>query len=113
MRKRIFNMIAVTMVFCFLMVAFGSVAQAGDQLLEAKIESMAVRTDKNGNEYVRFIIKEDRSINGVAYKADTVVMAFGTQVEPAKKLSEGGQLKAVCSQNEYQGRKNYNIIQIL
>ena len=86
---------------------------AKDIMLDTEIKTMTVANDKNGNEYVRFIIEEPRSLNGVEYTDTVAVMAFGSTVADAKELSEGDGLKAIASQNEYRGRTNYNIIKIL
>ena len=83
---------------------------AADSILDTTIKSVTVSNDKNGNEYVRFIIVEDKELHGIEYKADVVTMAFGSAVEKAKTYSDGDQLKAIISQNEYRGRTSYNII---
>jgi hypothetical protein len=93
--------------------AFANMASAQEVVLDTKIEQMAVQKDKNGNEYVRFIIKEVRTLNGIDYEAEVVTMAFGGTVADAKELKTGDTLKAIASVNEYQGRKNYSLIQIL
>jgi len=87
-----------------------SIAFAADKLLDTKIESITVKNDKNGNPFARIIIKEARKLNGVAYETTVPVMVFGDLVASAKVLKAGETLKAVVSQNEYQGRMNYNVI---
>jgi hypothetical protein len=72
-------------------------AAAEDKILDLSVDSMTVALTKNGNEYVRFIVTEDRSLNGVAYKRSLPVMAFGADhVAAAKAYNEGDQLKAVA-----------------
>ena len=111
-QRRLINMAILALFMCTLLIVNPN-AYAEDVLVESKIINMSVKIDKNGNEYVRFIIKETKELNGLTYQADTAVMAFQTSVIAAKKLSEGDTLKAICSKNEYKGRLNYNIIQIL
>lgn len=106
--KKLFVAFAVMAIMCTL-----AVVQPGfsaDLMLESQINTVTVATDKNGNEYVRFIISEDKNLNGVAYKADTAVMAFGSTVEKAKTFTSGDKLKAIAQSNEYKGRTSYNIL---
>ena len=104
-RNRLFAVILVISIL-----AFASFAAAADLMLDTTIKTATVATDKNGNEYVRFIIVENKELNGIAYKADTVVMCFGSIVESAKGYSDGDPLKAIASTNEYKGRTNYSVI---
>ena len=100
--------------FAFILVSFIAFtiqsAAAADLMLDTTVKSVTIATDKNSNDYVRFIIVEDKELNGIAYKADTVVMVFGSIVETAKGYSNGDPLKAIVSQNEYKGRTNYSVI---
>jgi len=101
----------VIMLISFIALAvFVQNSVAADLVLDTTIKSATVSNDKNGNEYVRFIIVEDKELHGIAYKADTVVMAFGSTVATAKTYSDGDKLKAIASSNEYKGRMNYNIL---
>jgi len=86
-------------------------AQAGEVMLDTTIEQMTVQQDKNGNEYARLIIKEDRELNGVPYTIEVVTMVFGSDlVAKAQQLSPGDTIKAIATTNEYQGRTNYNVL---
>lgn len=96
------------LILCIL--AFAVFASAADLMLDTTVKSVTIATDKNSNDYVRFIIVEDKELNGIAYKADVIVMSFGSTVERAKTFSDGDTMKAIVSQNEYKGRTNYNII---
>ena len=86
---------------------------AADTILETTVQDITVKPDKNGNDYARIRIQEDRTLQGVAYKADVMVMVFGTAVEDAKKLSAGDRFKAVASIGEYRGNKNYRVVQFI
>lgn len=88
-------------------------ASAADKILNTTVEQSAVKLDKNGNEYVQLIIKEDRNLNGIDYKTDVVVMCFGSSVMSAKNLKAGDALKAIVAENEYRGRLNYNMVAII
>ena len=85
-------------------------AMALDKMLDAKIVSASTSTDKNGAEYVRILISEDRDLQGVKYTQTVAVMAFGEMVKKAKALKSGDTLKAVCSEREYRGRTSYTIL---
>jgi len=108
--KKSLNLAIAMLVAAIMMAITAQVVTAADLILDTEIQSMAIANDKNGNEYVRFIIQEEKSLNGVSYTADTVVMCFGSAVAKAKTFSEGDTLKAIASQNEYRGRMNYNIL---
>ena len=93
-----------------IVIGMAIVANAADKLIDTTVDSVTIATDKNGNEYVRMIVTEDRSLNGVAYKRSLPVMAFGDTVSEAKSLKAGDQLKAVVSVREFQGRESYTIL---
>jgi hypothetical protein len=93
--------------------AFVNTASAQEKLLDTEIQQMVIKKDKNGDEYVRFIIKEPRNFNGIDYEMEIVTMAFGSTVTKAKTLKEGDTLKAIAQVGEYQGSTNYRILQIL
>ena len=99
--------IAVLVMACFLMVPM--VAMAADKILNDPIESATTAIDKNGNEYVRIIINEERKLQGVAYTVGVPVMAFGSQAEKAKALKAGDTLKAVVASRGYKGNTRYTI----
>lgn len=103
------SLFLVLLVFCFL----SSFATAADVMLNATVESTVVGFDKNGDQYVRIIIQEKRSLQGVNYEVGVPVMAFSENLEAAKKLSKGDTLKAICQTREFQGRKSYTILKIL
>ena len=102
----------ITSIICMMcVISFISPAFTADKIIDTEIKTMAVKNDKNGNEFCRFIITESKELSGVKYKADTVVMVFGADlVEQAKTYSEGAKLKAIVATNEYKGRVNYNLI---
>ena len=108
--KRIasFTLIIALSVFCLTLMA-GNI-YAADKLLDAEITSATTSIDKNGNEYVRLIVPEQRKINGVEYEVGVAVMAFGSLVEQAKTFQAGDALSCVASSREYQGTKSYTIV---
>jgi len=81
-------------------------AYAKDKVIEKEIVSITQNFDKNGNEYTRLLIKEDKQLNGVKYSIDTPVMAFG-KIAGIEGLKTGKNLKAVVSEQEYRGNKSY------
>jgi len=89
-------------------------ANAEDKILDTTVDSMTVAMTKNDNEYVRIIITEPRTLNGVAYNRSLPVMAFGDKVEQAKGYSAGDPLKAVASYRKLpDGRESYTILQFI
>lgn len=92
---------------------FCEAAPAADQILSAKVEASTVGKDKNGAEFVRLIINEQREVQGVKYTVGTPVMAFRDQAERAKAIKPGQTVKAVVTQREWQGRKSYTVLSIV
>ena len=86
---------------------------AADVIIKAKIQSVTIAVDQNGNQYIRFIVDETRKMQGVEYEVGVAVMAFRGTVEAAKILKDGDILKAICSEREYQGRRSYTILKLL
>lgn len=100
------------MIIVAVLFTFGT-AIAGDMILEAKIDSATESIDKNGNTYVRFIVTEQRTLQGVTYPVGVPVMAFGSVVEKAQTLKEGDTLKAIVKKREWQSRESYTILAFL
>jgi len=111
MKKIMFAIVAVCFVLsCLFIVA---PASAEDKILTAKIDSVAMAKDKNGNAYTRVIVLEKKSLQGVEYESGVPAMAFGGVAAKAATLKAGGTLKAIVSEREYQGRNSYTILSIL
>jgi hypothetical protein len=100
----------LALIIIALIVAFVPMAHSADKILDAKITSMVERVDKNGNDYVRFIVDETRTLNGVEYSVGVPVMAFGSTVAAAKDYKAGDNLKCIVQGREYQGRQSYTIL---
>ena len=73
---------------------------------------MCIR-DRNGKQYVRVIVNEKRTLQGISYEVGVPVMAFGSHVEQAKGLSKGDILKAICDRHEVKGKASYTILKIV
>jgi len=109
--KKITALCIIALMLTFTAAITGAYAQ--ETVLKTEITQMTIQKDKNGNEYVRFIIKEDRTFNGIDYQAEVVTIAFGSAVEKAKTLKEGDTLHAIAQIGEYNGNKNYRVLQFL
>ncbi|MBW2000842.1 MAG: hypothetical protein JRJ29_23135 [Deltaproteobacteria bacterium] len=84
-----------------------------DVLLNAKIQDVVIAMDKNGKQYVRVIVNEQRTLQGISYEVGVPVMAFGSHVKEAKSLTKGQTLKAVCDRHEVKGKVSYTILKIV
>lgn len=103
-----------TILFCALCLAILAVpALAKDIMLQAPIARADVVLDKNGQEYVRLIVTETRTLDGVKYEAEVPVMAFGSQVAPAKAFKTGDKFKGICSSRVFEDRPSYTILKVL
>jgi len=88
-------------------------AFAEDVLLNAKIQDVVQAMDKNRRPYVRVIINEEKTLQGVSYEVGVPVMAFGSQVEKAKALKKGDILKAICGKKDNDGKTSYTLLKIV
>jgi hypothetical protein len=101
--------LAILVVFMFTAPA----AWSASEKVTGTIESMVVKQDKNGNEYVRFILPLTLNLNGIAYEDSLPFMAFGAQVTQAKTYKEGDTLTVIAKSREFQGRQSYTILKYL
>ena len=109
MKKSLFvTMIIAAMLFCFATVSF-----AKDVQITKEIKSITIKKDKNNKEYVRIIVSDNRTLNGVTYKKDVSVMAFGDVVEKAKTYKKGQTLNAIAAESQYRGSTSYTILEII
>jgi len=106
--KRFFAILAILS-----LIAIAAPALAMDVMVTAPIAGTDTLLDKNGNEYVRIIITEARSLNGVNYTTETLVMAFGAQVEPAKSLKSGQTFKGICDRRIFRDRISYTVLKVI
>ena len=112
MKKHFTFTLAITIVLAVLMIMAPAAWSAGENVT-GTIESMVVKQDKNGNEYVRFIVPLTLKLNGVSYEDSLPFMAFGTQVEKGKTYKEGDTLTVIAKSREFQGRQSYTILKYL
>ena len=101
------------MIAMIAMISIAVPAVALDVILQAPITDVQTLIDKNGNEYVRVIVAETRTLNGIEYQTETPVMAFGNQVDSAKDLKAGQEFKAICASRIYKDRISYTVLKIL
>jgi saccharopine dehydrogenase-like NADP-dependent oxidoreductase len=105
-----YSLIALS-VLLFLLVAAIQEAPASESLKEFTVDSAVSRVDRNGNQYVRFIVEETRSLQGVSYTVGVPVMAFGELAAEAAKYPAGSQVKAIVRHSTLNdGRESYSII---
>jgi hypothetical protein len=82
---------------------------ATDKVLKCKIDTVSTAIDRNGDQYVRLVVKEDRKLEGVSYSVGVPVMCFGQNVSKAKGLKAGDTLNAIVASREYRGATSYTI----
>ena len=86
---------------------------AADKIIDTKIESAVQKKDKNGDDYVRFIVPINKSLNGVDYTDSMSVNAYGTLFTQATTYKDGQPLNAIVSIKEYNGREYGTILKFL
>lgn len=86
---------------------------AAETMLTGSVDSSTTAISKAQKEYVRLIINTDKTLNGVKYQTQSVVMAFEPEiVAKAKSYKKGDAFSAVCSSKEYNGRTSYQILKL-
>ena len=100
-------------ILTMLFILIPTMAFAQDVLLNAKVQDVAIALDKNGKQYVRVIVNEQRTLQGISYEVGVPVMAFGSHVKEAKGLKKGQTLKAICERHEAKGKVSYTILKIV
>ena len=108
--KKHFNVALAILIALMLTV---SITWAAGEKVTGVIDSMVVKQDRNGNEYVRFIVPLTLNLNGVSYEDALPFMAFGAQVEEGKTYKEGDTLTVIAKSREFQGRQSYTILKYL
>jgi len=104
----------LTIILLAILVIFAVNAIAADSILETTIDSMVVAMTKNNAEYVRFIITEPRTLDGVNYPKSLPLMAFGPLVEEAKTYKAGDAIKCVANFRKLDdGRESYTILSFI
>jgi hypothetical protein len=107
------NIHKIALLLTILIFLLPCAAFAEDVLLTAKIQNVTLARSKNGKQYVRAIINEERTLQGIAYEAGVAVFAFGNHVEKAKTLKSGQTLKAICDRRESKDGVSYIILKIV
>ena len=97
-----------------IVLAFATISWAKPADISGKIEQMVVKKDKNGAEYVRFIIPvSGKTESGVVYAQSVPFMAFGDIVKDAKLYKEGQVLRCVAEMRNYNDRQSYTILKFM
>lgn len=109
LRKRKLAIVGVILALLFIAIP----AMAAEQVIDLPITGKVVAPDRNGNTYVRFIVGETKSLQGVEYSIGTAAMCFGPVVEQATDLDIGQNLKAIVQKRVFNGRESYTVLKIL
>jgi len=111
--KRFAKPLAMFVISTSIVLALVGHAMALEFMLSATVNQTVTKLDKNGNEYVRLIVTQDRALDGVKYSTSLPVMCFGSSVEDAKTLKVGDSFKAITQSNVYNGRESFRMIKLV
>lgn len=113
--KNLRHQLKMTAVLVVIMaVMFGNIlplAWSQDLQITAIADSVTVAQGKNG-EYVRVIITEKRSLNGVSYEKSLPVMFFQDLAVKAKTLKAGSKFSAIVTPREFRGIESYTALSL-
>ena len=111
--KRIMKYSLIGFALLMVLAVFVPAAMSADKVISSKVDNITTQIDKNGNEYTRIIVLEQKKVQGVEYESGVPVMAFGSLSAQVKTMIAGDILKAVVEGREYQGRTSYTLKAIL
>jgi hypothetical protein len=86
---------------------------AADEVVDTTIQSTVQKRDKNGQDYVRFIIPIERTLNGISYNDTVAVNAYPPLVTEAAGYKSGQKLHAIVGFREFNGRQYGTILKFL
>lgn len=101
----------VGVMICLLLIA--GVAVAKEVVVKAQIASIVTATDKNGDEYVRAIVNETKTISGIQVEVGVPAMFFGDKKPMADGLTAGQSIRFIGQTRYFNGRKSYNVLKVL
>lgn len=106
------GMILMATMFSLLWVFLCAVpmAQADEVLINSKIDDVRCKVSKKGNDYAMLFITETKEISGYQYQKQIPIFAFGDLAAQAKHFKPGDTVKAIVTENEYNGNKNYRAV---
>lgn len=107
--KRLWVM--MIMVLCFTVMVTGALAT--ESMLTGKVSGLTVAKDKNGAEYVRWLVNESRTLDGIVYSISLPVMAFGAEAKEAKALKNGDNFKVISQKRYFENRESYTVIKFV
>lgn len=87
----------VRFVVVLVVLSFAGIACAEDKIVTGKIERVFLKKDKNGNNFTVLIMKDNKVLEGISYKADTPFMCFGDTNESCKNLKAGQSVKLIVN----------------
>ena len=107
--------LAAVIIMVSVMIAVTAIpSHAGTQQLDFTVGDMATALDKNGNEYVRFIVPITKEWKGHVFEFGVPAMAFGKLVPQAKEFSPGDEVSAIVNYRKLSdGRESYTILKFL
>lgn len=108
MKKIVMVVFVMAMILCCT-----SFVQAKDIMINKEIKNITFKNDKNGNQYARIFVSGTATLNGVSYKKDMSIVAFGEQAAELKKYKKGQTVKLIASEKDYKGSPSYTVVDII
>ena len=108
MRFKITSILAAVIGFC-LIFSVGLAMAEDVKVGPVVVQSIGEYTDKNGDRYMRAIVSETRSLNGVTYQAGVPVMTFGDSKNQLAGISAGDQISFIADKRLYNGSNSYTL----
>ena len=109
MRKVWMGIVVIVLILGMAVIA----ANAAPMTVEGQVMSTTEATDRNGNPYVRAILEEKGSVDGVQFTIGIPVMFFGSHADAGRALKAGDIIKFVGDERFFQGRKSYTFLQMV
>jgi len=107
----------MTLLVCALYVltlAVAFAAEASEKIMEITPKAISFQPDKNGKEYARVIISEEKVLSGYKYKTSVTMTAFNSEaISQLKNKTAGETFKTIVQERSYRGNKTYLILAVI
>jgi hypothetical protein len=88
----------VCFVVMLVVLAFAGIALAEDKMINGKVERVFLKKDKNGNPFTVLILKGNKELQGVTYRADLPFFCFGDSNKECSSLKAGQSVKLIINE---------------
>ena len=105
--------VAMTISIVLMLGLFAGMALAADKKLTAQISSVVESVTKTGAPYVRAIMLQEKSLDGVSYESGIPLMFFGDLYDAGKQLKAGDTVTVIARERNYNGNPSLTVLKLV